>query len=180
MRFTELSLTGAYLIDLEPRSDERGFFARLFCVEEMKTHRLESQFIQMNTSHSTAKGTLRGLHYQLTPDQETKVVRCIRGSLFDVILDLRPESASFGKWYGTTLTADNRTMMYVPKGFAHGFLTLEPNTEILYLVSAAYSKENERGVRWNDPCFDIQWPIDPLVISERDQLHHDFSCTPVA
>jgi dTDP-4-dehydrorhamnose 3,5-epimerase len=174
MRFNETPLPGAYLIDLEKRSDERGFFARLFCEEEFKNQGLESRFIQANNSLSTQKGTLRGLHYQLEPMAESKLVRCTKGSLYDLILDLRPTSPTFGRSFGATLSAENRLMMYVPKGFAHGFLTLEDNSELLYFVSQTYSKELERGIRWNDPRFNMKWPDTPRVVSERDQAHPDF------
>ncbi len=174
MRYTPFPLAGAYLIDLEKREDARGFFSRLFCTEEFARHGLDTNFIQANNSHSVHAGTLRGLHYQLGPHAETKLVRCVRGSFYDVILDLRKDSPTFGKSFGATLSAENRTMMYVPKGFAHGFLTLEEDSEVLYFVSAVYSKEFERGVRWNDPTFKISWPSAPTNISERDQSHPDF------
>jgi dTDP-4-dehydrorhamnose 3,5-epimerase len=174
MLFTPTPLKDAYLIDLEKRSDERGFFARLFCCEEFKKNGLDGTFVQANNSLSVEKGTLRGMHYQLEPMAETKLVRCIQGALYDVILDLRPSSETFGKWFGAVLSHDNRRMMYVPKGFAHGFLTLQPNTELLYLVSTSYSKELERGIRWNDPAFNIMWPEKPKIISERDSQLPDF------
>lgn len=174
MRFTETPLSGTYLIDLEKKEDERGFFARSFCREEFAQKGIETSFVQANNSLSAHKGTLRGLHYQLEPASETKLVRCIKGSLFDVVLDLRKESPSFGKWFGAILSEDNRTMLTVPRGCAHGFITLTDNCEIFYLVSNFYSKELERGIRWNDPTFNIQWPISPVVISERDQNHPHF------
>lgn len=175
MKFTPTPLKDAFLIDLEKRGDERGFFARLFCSEEFKTHGLDSKFVQANNSVSTEKGTMRGLHYQLAPMAETKLVRCIQGSFYDVIVDLRPHSETFGKWFGEVLSQENRKMMYVPHGFAHGFLTLEPNSEVLYLVSTPYSKDLERGIRWNDPRFNITWPISPKVVSDRDNQHPDFN-----
>lgn len=174
MQFTPTPLKGAFLIDLEKRSDERGFFARLFCREEFAKHGLETEFLQANNSLSIEKGTLRGLHYQLAPMEEVKLVRCIQGSFYDVILDLRPESKTFGKYFGEVLSQENRRMMYVPRGFAHGFLTLEPNSEVLYMVSQPYSKTLERGIRWNDPNFNISWPENPKVVSERDSSHPDF------
>lgn len=174
MLFSETSLKGAYTIDLEKRSDERGFFARLFCTEEFAKYGLEHTFIQANNSLSKEKGTLRGMHYQLSPQAEAKLVRCIKGSLYDVIIDLRFKSNTFGQWFGAILSSDNRRMMYVPKGFAHGFLTLEPDSEVLYLVSAPYSKQLERGIRWNDEHFKIKWPSTPTIISERDNSHPDF------
>jgi len=174
MKFIEAPLKGAYLIELEPREDERGFFARLFCSEEFQKRGLESRFVQVNNSASVHAGTLRGMHYQLPPHEEVKIVRCIRGSLYDVIIDLRPSSPTYKQSFGAFLNSDNRAMMYVPKGFAHGFFTLEAHTELLYLVSEAYSKEAERGVRWNDPAFKVDWPGIPLHLSERDRLQGDF------
>jgi dTDP-4-dehydrorhamnose 3,5-epimerase len=174
LRFTETSLPGAYTIDLEPRSDERGFFARFFCEDEFGREGLETRFVQINNSLSRDVGTLRGLHYQLDPSAEVKVVRAISGAIWDVILDLRPGSETFGRSFGAELTGDNRRMMYVPRGFAHGFLTLAPDTETLYLVSAAYDPERERGVRYDDPRFAIDWPAEPSVVSEKDMAHPDF------
>jgi len=174
MIFKETPLKNAFLIDMEKRMDERGFFGRFFCSGEFEAHGLEGGFMQANNSLSHEKGTLRGLHYQLAPMAETKLIRCIRGSLYDVILDLRKESKTFGKWFGEVLSEENRRMMYVPKGFAHGFLTLEPNSELLYLVSTPYSKELERGIRWNDPHFNIAWPETPAVISDRDRNLPDY------
>lgn len=175
MKFTPTPLKDAFLIDLEKIGDDRGFFARLFCQDEFKQHGLEPKVIQGNCSYSRDKGTLRGMHYQLPPVEETKLVRCLSGALYDVILDIRQNSPTFAKYFGATLTPENRRMMYVPRGFAHGFITLEPNTEILYLVSVPYSKENERGIRWNDPTFNIEWPETPVVISDRDQSHPNFN-----
>lgn len=174
MLFNRTPLEDAYLIDLEKREDERGFFARLFCTKEFSKQGLESSFVQANISHSKDKGTLRGLHYQLPPMAETKLVRCIRGSFYDVILDVRPQSDTFGKSFGAILSAENRRMMYVPRGCAHGFLTLEPDSEVLYLVSTPYNKELERGIRWDDPFFNISWPGMPAVISESDRCQVNF------
>jgi dTDP-4-dehydrorhamnose 3,5-epimerase len=174
MKFTPLPLAGAHLIDLEKRGDDRGFFARFFCEKEFAQHGLITRFVQINNSLTSKKGTLRGMHYQLPPSAEVKVVRCLRGALYDVILDLRPHSATFGQWFGETLSADNRRMMYVPEGFAHGFLTLEPDTEALYLVSAPYAPEAERGVRYNDPRFGIRWPITPDELSDKDKAWPDY------
>ena len=174
MIFTETPLGGAYLIDLEKRADERGFFARAFCAREFAEHRLVSNMVQANNSLSFQKGTLRGMHYQLAPKAETKLVRCLRGALHDVILDIRPSSPTFGQSFGADLTADNRRMMYVPKGFAHGFITLTDDAEAYYLVDEFYAPECERGIRWNDSRFSIQWPIQPVVISEKDQGFRDF------
>lgn len=174
MIFTETPVKGAYLIDLEKRGDERGFFARVFCKEEFVAHGLETDFVQINNSLSAAKGTLRGMHYQLPPAAEVKVVRCVAGALWDVVLDLRPDSPSYGRWFGAELSAVNRRTMYAPKGLAHGFVTLAPDTEAFYLVSAFYAPELERGVRWNDPRFAIEWPMEPVVISDKDRDRADF------
>lgn len=174
MKFNKTPLEGAYTIELQRIGDDRGFFARLFCTKEFSDVGLVTSFEQINNSLTKNKGTLRGMHYQLPPFAEVKVVRCIRGALFDVILDLRPDSPTYGKWYGDTLSADNRRMMYVPKGFAHGFLTLEEDTEAFYLVSTPYAPEHERGIRYNDPEFDIEWPIEPLEVSEKDAQWKDF------
>jgi dTDP-4-dehydrorhamnose 3,5-epimerase len=174
MIFTETPIGGAFLIDLEPRGDERGFFARFFCEREFGAHGLSTHFVQANNSLSARRGTLRGMHYQLAPKAETKVVRCLRGALFDIVLDLRKGSPTFGKSFGAELSADNRRMMYVPKGFGHGFVTLTDDAEALYLVDEFYSPEHERGVRWDDPKFGIQWPVAPVVMSDKDRSYRDF------
>jgi dTDP-4-dehydrorhamnose 3,5-epimerase len=174
MQFQPLELSGAFLIDLEKRGDDRGFFARAFCEREFREQQIPTGWVQMNNSLTAHKGTLRGLHYQLGPHAETKLVRCIRGRLWDCVLDVRPESPTFGKWFGAELSADNRRMMLVPKGFAHGFLTLEDDTEALYLVDAFFSPEYERGIRYNDPRFAIEWPLEPAVLSDKDAAHPDF------
>ena len=174
MIFNETPLKGAFTIELDKRGDDRGFFARLFCINEFDAVGLDRNIVQINNSLSAMKGTLRGMHYQLEPKAETKIVRCIRGALYDVILDLRQDSPSFGQWFGAELTAENRRMMYVPKGFAHGFLTLEANTEAFYMVTEFYAPEMERGIRWNDPRFRIEWPLEPAVISEKDGNQRDF------
>ena len=174
MIFHETPLAGAFVIELEKRGDDRGFFARAFCEREFAAHGLSTRFVQANDSLSAKRGTLRGLHYQLAPKAEAKLVRCLRGALLDVVLDLRPGSPTFGKSYGAELTADNRRMMYVPKGFAHGFLTLADDTEAFYLVDEFYGPEQERGVRWNDPAFAIAWPFEPAVVSDKDRAHRDF------
>jgi len=175
MRFTETPLKGAYLIDLEKRGDERGFFARFFCEKEFAQQGLPTHIVQVNNSLSAQRGTLRGMHYQLPPSGEVKVVRCIRGSLYDVMVDLRPKSPTFLKWFGAELTSENRTMMYVPVGFAHGFETTSDDTEALYLVTEFYAPEAERGLRYNDPAVGIEWPIPPVVVSPKDAAHPDFS-----
>ncbi len=174
MVFIEAPLAGAFLLDLEKRGDERGFFARAYCEREFATHGLSTRFVQINNSLTALKGTLRGMHYQLAPKAETKLVRCVRGAFHDVILDLRSGSPTFGKSFGAELSADNRRMMYVPKGFAHGFITLTDDAEALYLVDEFYSPEHERGLRWDDPTFDLEWPIPPVVLSDKDRAHRDF------
>jgi len=174
MIFTQTPLAGAYLIDLKKHGDERGFFARAFCAKEFAEYGLTTQIVQANDSLSARKGTLRGMHYQLAPKAETKVVRCLHGALYDIILDLRADSPTFGQSFGTELTAENRRMMYVPKGFAHGFITLADDTEAFYLVDEFYAPEYERGVRWDDPRFSIRWPVQPVVISDKDRNYRDF------
>lgn len=168
MHFHPTPLSGAYLIEPERRGDERGFFARVFCEREFGAAGLESRFVQVNNSLSAKKGTLRGMHYQLPPASEVKVVRCLSGALYDVIADLRPDSPTYGKWFGAELNGENRLMMYVPRGFAHSFLTLTDNVETIYLVSAVYAPEQERGVRYNDPWLGVEWPIQPVEISSKD------------
>jgi dTDP-4-dehydrorhamnose 3,5-epimerase len=177
MTFAPAPLPGAYVVELEKRGDDRGFFARTFCEREFGAHGLVTRFVQVNDSLSAQKATLRGMHYQLEPRAETKLVRCIRGALYDVILDLRKGSPTFGKSFGAELTAENRRMMFVPKGFAHGFVTLADNTEAFYFVDEFYAPEQERGIRWNDPRFSIPWPIAPLVLSDKDRGHRDFDPT---
>jgi dTDP-4-dehydrorhamnose 3,5-epimerase len=174
MKFVPTPLAGSYLIDLDKREDERGFFARFFCEREFAGAGLETRFVQINNSLSRDQGTLRGMHYQLEPSAEVKVVRALSGALWDAILDLRQSSPTFGQSFGVELTGQNRRMMYVPRGFAHGFLTLQPDTEALYLVSAFYDPARERGVRWNDPRFGIAWPVAPQVISDKDAGQRDF------
>lgn len=174
MKFEETPLRGAYIIELEKRGDERGFFARYFCEKEYRDQGLNPRIAQINNSLSAEAGTLRGMHYQVAPKQEVKVVRCLRGCLLDVIIDLRPESETFCKYFAVELSAENRKMLYVPEGFAHGFLTMRDDTEALYLVSEFYSPEHERGVRWNDPAFGIDWPREPSTISEKDRGWADF------
>ena len=174
MKFEAIELAGAYLIDLDRFGDDRGFFARIFCEEEFGKQGLKTGITQINNSLSAMKGTLRGMHYQLAPHAEVKVVRCIRGSLFDVILDLRPDSPTFGRSFGAELSAENRRMLYVPEGFAHGFQTLEDGTEAIYFVTERYAPDAERGVRWNDPNFGIQWPLEPTVLSDKDSGQRDW------
>ena len=171
LNFTELPLKGAYTIDLDKREDDRGFFARYWCKNEFEELGLDTNIVQINNSLSPQKGSLRGLHYQRPPKAETKIVRCIRGSIWDVIVDIREGSSTYGKWYSTELNDNNRTMMYVPQGFAHGFQTMVDNVELLYLHSEFYSKEDEGGLLYNDKEIAIDWPIPVSEISERDKLH---------
>ena len=170
----ETLISDAFLIDPEPYEDERGFFSRIFCSEEFAKKGLSPLIVQINNSKSRSAKTLRGLHYQLPPFEETKLVRCIHGSLFDVVLDIRENSPTYGRWIGEILSSHNRRMMYVPKGCAHGFMTLTEDTEVIYFVSEAYSQSHERGIRYNDSAFNIQWPYEAEVISERDKTHPDF------
>jgi dTDP-4-dehydrorhamnose 3,5-epimerase len=172
--FIPTALDGASLIELTPAGDERGFFARAFCRREFEAHGLNPNLAQCNLSFNKSRGTLRGMHYQLAPHAEVKLIRCTRGAIYDVIVDLRPQSRTFKQWMGVELTSNNHAMLYVPEGFAHGYLTLEENTEVFYQVSEFYSKEYERGVRWNDAAFGIEWPIEPAIISDKDRRHADF------
>ena len=174
MIFHETKLPGVFEIHLEPKGDERGFFARSWCQHEFEEYGLNPVAVQCNVSFNERKGTLRGLHYQAEPHPETKLVRCTQGAIYDVVVDLRPSSATFKKWIGVILTAADRNMVYVPEGFAHGFLTLDDRTEIFYQMSEFYHPELSRGVRWNDRAFGIEWPSPPEVITERDQTYPDF------
>lgn len=176
MIFTETKLAGAYLIELEKREDSRGFFARAWDQREFEAHGLNPTVVQCNLSFNMKAGTTRGMHYQAAPNEEAKLVRCTRGSIFDAIIDLRPESATFTEWIGFELTAENRRMLYIPEGFAHGYQTLEDETETFYQVSEWYAPESERGVRWDDPAFGISWPeTDAREISDRDLAWPAFS-----
>jgi dTDP-4-dehydrorhamnose 3,5-epimerase len=175
MIFTETKLSGAYVVDIERMEDERGFFARSWCRNEFVAHGLNPQLVQCNISFNAAKGTLRGMHYQEKPCEEEKLIRCTMGAIYDVIIDLRPDSPGFKKYYSIVLTPDNRKMLYVPKGFAHGFLTLEDNTEVFYQMTEYYAPGHARGVRWNDPQFGIKWPSDVRVIADRDRNYPDFT-----
>ena len=174
MIFHETSLKGAYMIDIEPRSDDRGFFARTFCREEFEALNLNSNLAQSNIALTKARGTIRGMHYQAHPRPEAKLVRCTSGALFDVIVDLRPHSPTFRQWIGVELTSSNRRMLFVPEGFAHGYQTLLEDTEICYNVSEFYWPEAERGVRFNDPIFDINWPLKVTSISLKDRNWPDY------
>jgi dTDP-4-dehydrorhamnose 3,5-epimerase len=167
--FTETKLKGAYLIGIEKLEDHRGFNARAVCQREFTAHGLISQFVQANILFNRKKGTLRGFHYQISPRAETKLFRCIRGAVFDVILDLRPDSASYKQWFGAELTAENYQMLYVPANFAQGFITLADETELFYQVSDFYSPGHEKGIRYDDPAFGVSWPVSVEVISEKDK-----------
>lgn len=169
MIFKTTPLAGAYLIDLEPRGDERGFFARTFCADEFAAHGLITEFVQANFSVAAQKGTIRGLHYQVAPAPEAKLMRCTKGAIFDVIVDMRDGSPTRGQWFGAELTPENRTAMYVPENFAHGFLTLQPDTEVHYMVSGLYTPETERGIRFDDPAVGIEWPMEAQVVSDKDR-----------
>jgi dTDP-4-dehydrorhamnose 3,5-epimerase len=175
MKFQETKLAGVFEIQIEPHSDARGFFARSWCEQEFKDKGLNSMLVQCSISVNTRKGTLRGMHYQAAPFQETKVIRCTQGSIYDVVLDLRPASVTFKDWIGVVLTAQKRNMIYVPAGCAHGFLTLENDAEVFYQISESYHPESARGVRWNDAAFRIDWPEKVDVISERDGNYPDFA-----
>lgn len=177
MIFTPTKLAGAFIIDLKKIEDDRGFFARTFCLNELKENGIDFEVRQANTSLSTKKGTLRGMHFQNSPYEEDKLVRCTKGALFDVIIDLRKDSPTYKQWIGVELTEKNHRALLVPKGFGHGFLTLEDNTEANYLVSQFYTPGAEAGIRYNDPQFGIEWPIEPVVISEKDANHPDYEET---
>lgn len=174
MRFTESPIAGVFAIDLDPVEDPRGFFARTFCEEEFRARGLEPHFSQCSIAFTTRRGTLRGMHYQREPHGEVKLIRCTRGAVYDAVIDLRPGSPTFRHWFAVELTADNRRMLYVPKGLAHGYQTLEDQTEISYHMSTPYHPESAAGVRWNDPAFGIPWPLPVTVIAERDDAYPDF------
>jgi dTDP-4-dehydrorhamnose 3,5-epimerase len=174
MIFTETKLKKAYIIEIKRIEDERGFFGRSWCRKELEDHGLNADLQQANTSFSKKKGTLRGMHFQVHPHEEAKLIRCVRGAIYDVIIDLRPDSPTFKQWTGVELTQDNYKMVYIPEGFAHGYLTLTDDTEVYYNVTAFYAPGAEKGIRWNDSSFQIRWPITPLIISEKDASHPDF------
>lgn len=175
MLFYEVKLPGVFEIQVEPRVDDRGFFARLWCQKEFEAKGLNAKLVQCSISVNTSKGTLRGMHFQAHPHEETKLVRCSKGAIYDVVLDLRPSSPRFRDWFAVVLTAGNRKAVYIPEGCAHGFMTLEDDTEVLYLMTEFYHAESARGVRWNDPAFEITWPGAVEVISERDRTYPDFT-----
>ena len=175
MIFTKTNVKGAYILDLEKLEDERGFFARSWCRREFEAHGLNPQLVQCNISFNARRGTMRGMHYQAKPFEEAKLIRCTMGSIYDVIVDIRPDSPSFKQYLGVFLTPGNYKMLYVPEGFAHGFLTLEDNTEVFYQMSEFYAPDHARGFRWNDPVFGIEWPANVQVISDRDRDYPDFN-----
>lgn len=176
MIFKETEIEGAYIIELNKHKDKRGFFARTYCENEFKNEGISFNPVQANMGYSKNRYTLRGLHYQLSPYAEAKLVRCTKGKLFDVIVDLRKDSGTFGNWTGVELDAKSHTMFYVPEGCAHGYQTLVDKTEISYMVSAFYEPSAERGIRWNDPAFEIEWPnTEDMIISEKDQKWPDFN-----
>jgi len=174
MRFEETGLPGAWLVQLSPAEDERGFFARTFCEQEFDRHGLETRFAQHSISNSKQAGTLRGMHFQRGPHEEVKLVRCLRGTLYDVMIDLRPGSPTYRQWRGFELSADNHRQLYIPAGCAHGFQTLQDDTQISYLISAFYAPEAAGGVRHDDPAFAVEWPLPVSVISEKDRAWPDF------
>ena len=175
MIFVETKLKGAYIVELEKREDHRGFFARSWDTNIFEQHGLVGRVVQQNIGFSKITGTIRGLHYQKAPHQETKLVRCTRGAIFDVIVDLRPDSETFQQWLGVKLTMDDNRLLYVPKDFAQGFQSLEDNSEIMYLVSEVYTPAAEAGIRYNDPSIGIEWPLPVSMITEKDANLPDFS-----
>jgi dTDP-4-dehydrorhamnose 3,5-epimerase len=174
MRFTETKVKGAFLIDLERREDQRGFFARSFCTREFEAYSLNPRVVQINVAYSVNKGTLRGMHFQVAPHAEVKTVRCTRGSVYDVVVDLRPDSPTFKQWDAFELTLDNRCILHIPEGCAHGYQTLAEATEIEYLTSAFYAHESARGVRFNDVAFGINWPLPVSSVSDADRQWPDY------
>jgi dTDP-4-dehydrorhamnose 3,5-epimerase len=175
MIFTGTPLAGAYLIDVERYADDRGFFGRTFCAREFEKHGLNPRLVQCSISYNRRRGTLRGMHYQAPPHAEAKLVRCTAGAIYDVIVDLRPESRTRNRWFGVELSAANRRSLYIPEGMAHGFLTLSDETEVFYQMAEFYVADSARGVRWNDPAFSIEWPASVAAISERDRNYPDYS-----
>jgi dTDP-4-dehydrorhamnose 3,5-epimerase len=172
--FTETNLKGAFVIEAELKEDDRGFLARSWCQREFQNQGLNPELVQCNISFNKRKGTLRGMHFQAAPHQEAKLVRCSHGAIYDVIIDLRPQSPTFKRHFAISLTSLNRLMLYVPEDFAHGFLTLEDSTEVFYQMSEFFCAESAQGIRWNDPAFSIPWPTSISVISERDRSYPDF------
>jgi dTDP-4-dehydrorhamnose 3,5-epimerase len=178
MRFVPLPLAGAFVIELEPLCDERGFFARAFSADEFAQRGLVSTFVQSGIAFNPRSGTLRGMHFQVAPHGEVKLIRCTAGAVYDVIVDLRSGSPTFRQWASVELSADNRRTLYVPEGFAHGYVTLTDGAELLYQMSVPHHAPSARGVRWNDPAFGIAWPVEPVVISARDAGYAAFGGAP--
>ena len=174
MKFSETKLKGAFVVEIEKLTDDRGFFARSWCEKEFEAQGLTTRVVQANVSYNLKKGTLRGMHYQIAPYQECKLIRCTRGAIYDVIIDLRTGSPTYKQWTGVELTADDYTMFFVPRDFAHGFQTLIDESEITYQVSQFYTPGSERGIRFDDPAFNIQWPLEVSVISDKDRTWPDF------
>jgi len=174
MRFDTTNLDGAWLIGLEPANDQRGFFARTFCTREFAERGLETTFVQHSTSFSTTRGTIRGMHFQREPAAEVKVVSCVRGAIYDVIVDLRKTSPTYRRWQGFELSAENRRRLYIPAGYAHGFQTLSDDAEVEYLISEFYAPGSASGVRYDDPAFAISWPLSVTSISEKDRAWPDY------
>ena len=174
MIFQETPLKGAFVIELKKLEDERGFFARSYCRKEFEENGLVPRVVQANVSYNVKRGTLRGMHYQVAPYEETKLVRCTSGAIYDVIIDLRKDSPTYRRWFGVELTAENRKMLFVPESFGHGFQTLADHTEVTYMVSQYYTPGSERGIRWNDPLFGIEWPEEVQVISQKDAAWEDY------
>jgi dTDP-4-dehydrorhamnose 3,5-epimerase len=171
LKFIETPLAGLYVVEIEPHNDDRGFFARGFCVREFQAHHLEQAVVQCNISFNEKAGTLRGLHFQAAPYQEAKLVCCTQGAIYDVAIDIRPDSSTYLRWYATELTSKNRRMLYIPKGFAHGFQTLVDGSEVFYLMFELYHPECARGLRWDDPKLGITWPLANQIISDKDRMH---------
>jgi len=171
MIFTESPLPGAFLVDLDLLTDDRGFFARAYCLDEFAAQGLSTPLQQCSVSYNTRKGTLRGLHHQAAPHEEHKLVRCTTGAIFDVIVDIRPHSPHYRRWFGAELSSQNRRALFIPPGFAHGFLTLSDEAEVYYMISVPHAPDHARGFRWSDPAFGIQWPFPPSVISARDAAY---------
>jgi dTDP-4-dehydrorhamnose 3,5-epimerase len=174
MIFSGTTLNGVFILELEKREDDRGFFARSFCRDEYREHGLNPCIAQCNISYNRRKGTIRGLHYQAAPAEEDKLVRCTRGAIYDVIVDIRPGSPTYCRWESVSLGEDDRRMVYIPKGFAHGFQTLADDTEVFYQMSEFYMPERSKGIRWDDPAFAIRWPLENQVISEKDKSYGGF------
>ncbi|HUD62088.1 MAG TPA: dTDP-4-dehydrorhamnose 3,5-epimerase [Acetobacteraceae bacterium] len=174
MLFTEQSLPGIFIVSPERREDSRGYFTRTFCRDEFTAHGLASDFVQCNASYNARRGTLRGMHRQLPPYQEIKLVRCTRGAIWDVVLDLRPQSPTVRQWLSVELTEDNGCALYVPGGFAHGFQTLTDGAEVFYQMAECYYPDADAGVRWDDKAFAIDWPIRPPILSNRDAAYQDY------